>query len=72
MNRIRRKDLVMHFVDSEGERIDGTEEEVTIIYNSDVITEKEVDQLIKEDRFKYDDRVIVTTRKQADNLKRRK
>lgn len=58
MNRIRRKDLVMHFVDSEGERIDGTEEEVTIIYNSDVITEKEVDQLIKEDRFKYDDRVI--------------
>lgn len=62
----------MHFVDSEGERIDGTEEEVTIIYNSEVITEKEVDYLVHNDMFKYDERVIVTTRKQADYLKQRK
>lgn len=72
MNRIRRKDVVMCLADSEGERIAGTEEEVSIIYNNEVITEKEVDYLIQNDMFKYDERVIATTRKQADYLKQRK
>lgn len=68
MDNIKRKDLEVYMHDSEGEKIDGTGQSITIIYNDVSISEKEVEQLIKTDRYRFDDRIIIVTPQQADNL----
>lgn len=68
MDNIKRKDLEVYMHDSEGEKIDGTGQSITIIYIDVSISEKEVEQLIKTDRYRFDDRVIIVTPQQADNL----
>ncbi len=57
---------------SDGEIIKGTERDVCILYNETVITEDEVIALIHSREYEYDNRVIVTTPIQADNLKDKK
>lgn len=68
MDNIKRKDLEIYLHDSEGEKIEETGQNITIIYNDGIISEKEVEQLIKTDRYRYDDRVIIISPQQADNL----
>lgn len=68
MDNIKRKDLEIYLHDSEGEKIEETGQRITIIYNDGIISEKEVEQLIKTDRYRFDDRIIIVTPQQADNL----
>ena len=68
MDNIKRKDLEIYLHDSEGEKIEETGQRITIIYNDGIISEKEVEQLIKTDWYRYDDRVIIISTQQADNL----
>ena len=57
---------------SDGEIVKGTERDICILYNETVITEDEVRELIYSGKYEYDNRVIVTTPTQANNLKDKK
>ena len=65
---IKRIDFTTRMCDSDDEPINGTEEERVIIYNGDIITQEDLDELIKSGWYAYDDRVIVITKIQADYL----
>ena len=54
---------------SNGELVKGTERDVCILYNKTVITNDEVENLIRSGMYEFDNRIIVTTPTQADNLK---
>ena len=56
---------------SDGELVKGTERSVSVIYNKTVIDSDEVIELINSGRYEYDNRIIVTTPTQADNLRSR-
>jgi len=55
--------------DSDNNPIVGTEEEMSVLYNPQIITEDEVKQLIHNNMIEFELRCIVTTRIQADYLK---
>lgn len=61
-----RINFVECYTDSDGKSIEGTERTLTILYNSEVITENEVRKLIKQQQFQWDNRVIATTPEAAD------
>ena len=44
--------------DSDGESIPGTERERNLIFNCTQITENEVNQLINDDAWEFDDRIV--------------
>ena len=69
MKNIMRIDFVVGCGNSDGELVKGTERPVSILFNKTVITEKEVYCLIDNDAYEFDNRVIVTTPTQADNLR---
>ena len=69
MNNVMRLDFSTGIANSDGELVKGTERDVSILYNKTVITNDEVDKLIRSGMYEYDSRVIVTTPIQADNLK---
>lgn len=66
--RIDCKEVVCN---SDDEPIAGTERELAILFNKRVISQEEVKKLIAEDVFWSDERVVVMTKKQADNLRER-
>lgn len=71
-SRVMRIEFETGCANSDGEIIEGTERDVCILYNETVITEDEVIALIHSGEYRYDNRVIVTTPIQADNLKDKK
>lgn len=71
MKNVRRIDFVSGCANSDGELVKGTEREVTILFNQTVITADEVRKLVDSDMYEYDERIIVTTPKRANNLRSR-
>ena len=69
MKNIMRMDFVSGCCNSDGELVKGTERPVCILYNKAVISTEEVHNLVDNDMYEYDERIIVTTPKQADNLR---
>lgn len=69
MNDVMRMDFTVGMSNSDGERIEETEREVTILWNKTIISNDEIDKLICTGMYEYDPRVIVTTPLQADYLK---
>lgn len=69
MNNIMRIDFEVGFCASDGRVVKGTQRPVCVLYNKTVITSDEVNELIHSGKYEYDDRIVVTTPRQADNLK---
>lgn len=69
MKNVMRIDFETGIANSDGELVEGTERAVCILYNKTVITDDEVQELINSGMYEYDNRVIVTTPTQADNLR---
>lgn len=69
MDNIKRIDFEMGYTNSDGEFIEGMTEGVTILFNITVISAEEVRELIGSGMYEYDNRIVVTTPIQADNLK---
>jgi hypothetical protein len=71
MKNVMRIDFETCIANSDGEPVKGTERNVTILFNKTVITDDEVKGLIDSGMYEYDNRIIVTTPRQADNLRSR-
>lgn len=71
MKNVMRIDFKVGCANSDGELVKGTEREVTVLWNKTVVSNKEVRDLIKSGEYEYDNRIIVTTPTQADNLRSR-
>lgn len=69
MSNIKRIDFEMGYTNSDGEFIDGMTEKISVLYNEGVINYEEVCRLIDSGEYEYDNRVVVTTPIQADNLR---
>lgn len=72
MKNVMRIDFSTSICNSDGEPVKGTERGVTIIWNETVISTDEVYELINNGMYEYDNRVIVTTPTQANNLRTKK
>lgn len=72
MKNVMRLDFSTSICNSDGEPVDGTGRNVTILWNKTVISTDEVYELINNGMYEYDIRVIVTTPVQADNLRTKK
>ena len=68
MNKITRIDLTVGCIDSDGKLVDGTERDITVLFNKTVISQDEVEYLINAGMYEYDERIVVITPTQADNL----
>lgn len=66
---IMRVDFEEGYTNSDGDFIDGMTRQITVLYNKRVISYEEVCQLINSGEYKYDNRIVVTTSTQADNLR---
>lgn len=71
MNNVKRIDFETVLTNSDGDAIKGTERGVTVLYNKTVIDNDEVLELINSGSYEYDDRIVVTTPVQAENLRSR-
>ena len=71
MKNVMRIDFETCIANSDGEPVRGTERDVTVLFNRTVIADDEVQELINNGMYEYDNRIIVTTPTQADNLKSR-
>ena len=69
MKNIRRIDFIEGVQNSDGEFIEGMYKKMCILFNATVISAEEVRDLIHSGEYEYDNRIVVTTSKQADNLK---
>lgn len=66
-----RLDFSTRLCNSDGEPVEGTGRDVSILWNKTVITTDEVYELINNRMYEYDSRVVVITPTQADNLRSR-
>jgi hypothetical protein len=71
MKNVMRLDFSTRMCSSDGEPIEGTGTNVSILWNETVITTDEIYELINNGMYEYDERVIVTTPNRADNLRSR-
>lgn len=71
MKNVMRIDFETRICNSDGKPVDGTGRDVSILWNKTVISTDEVYELINNGMYEYDNRVVVTTPKQADNLRSR-
>ena len=71
MNNVKRIDFSYSLADSDGNRIDGTERDVSVLFNITVISVEEVQELINSGEYEFDRRLVVTTPSRADNLRNR-
>ena len=69
MKNVMRIDFKTGIANSDGKLVEGTERSVCVLYNRTVITYDEVRELIDSGMYEYDNRIIVTTPTQADNLR---
>lgn len=72
MKNVTRLDFSTSICNSDGEPVKGTERNVSILWNETVISTDEVYELIDNGMYEYDNRVIVTTPTQANNLRTKK
>ena len=72
MKNVMRIDFAIGCANSDGEIVKGTERGVCILYNKTVITKDEVHRLIDSGEYEWDNRIVVTTPTQADNLRSKK
>ena len=72
MKNVMRLDFSTSICNSDGKPVKGTERNVSILWNETVISTDEVSELINNGMYEYDNRVIVTTPTQANNLKSKK
>ena len=56
---------------SDRELVDGVGKIVCVIWNTTVISEEEVLELINSGMYEYDERIVATTPRRADNLRSR-
>lgn len=68
MGEIRRIDVVQTKVNAFGVSVPGSETELALIFNEDVIHEELVHELIESGDYIDDDRIVITTPKRADLL----
>lgn len=54
---------------SDGKLVNGTEKKVCVLFNKTIISVDEVNKLISSGMYEFDNRIVVTTPTQADNLK---
>ena len=71
MKNVMRLDFSTRLCNSDGEPVEGTGRDVSILWNKTVITTDEVYELINNRMYEYDSRVVVITPTQADNLRSR-
>lgn len=71
MRNVMRIDFEVGCCNSDGKLVPGTEHGVCVLYNNTIISEDEVQELIRSGMYEYDNRIVVTTPIQADNLKSR-
>lgn len=69
MDNIRRIDFETFTCNSDGKPIEGTGMAHSIIFNVDVISGEEVNELINTGMWEYDPRIVITTPRRADALK---
>lgn len=69
MMNLKRVDYGTYASNSDGNPIPGTYREHTVLFNSTRISYEEVMELIDKDMVEYDNRVILITPAQADNMK---
>jgi hypothetical protein len=69
MENILRIDFDTFTCNSAGEPIEGTGITYSILFNTNVISEEEVIELINASVWEYDNRIIITTPTRADTLK---
>ena len=69
LSHIKRIDFVRCMANSDGEPIEGTDEELTVIFNTNVISVEEVNELLDTGMYEFDVRVVPMSRKRADYLK---
>ena len=72
MNNVMRLDFSTSICNSDGEPVEGTGRDVSILWNETVISTDEVYELINNGMYEYDNRVIVTTPTHANNLRTKK
>lgn len=72
MKNVMRLDFSVMLYNSDEEPIEGTERDVSILWNETVISTDEVYELINNGMYEYDSRVVVTTPTQANNLRTKK
>lgn len=72
MKNVMRLDFSTRICNSDGDPIEGTGRDVSILWNKTVISTDEVHELINNGMYEYDNRVIVTTPTQANNLRTKK
>lgn len=71
MNNVKRIDFNYYLANSDGKPIEGTGRQICVLFNTTVVSAEEVYELINSGMFEYDERLIVTTPKRADNLRSR-
>lgn len=69
---IRRIDFEVCVSNSDGEPVKGTERDVSVIYNTQILSDEEAEYLINNGMYNYDKRMITTIPETADILKIRK
>lgn len=69
MKNVMRLDFSTKICNSDGEPIEGTGRDVSILWNETVISTDEIYELINNGMYEYDSRVIVITPTQANNLR---
>jgi hypothetical protein len=69
MKNVMRLDFSTSICNSDGEPVQGTGRDVSILWNETVISTDEVYELINNGMYEYDSRVVVTTPTQANNLR---
>lgn len=67
-NNLKRIDFEIDVADSNGNDAGRIREEVSVLFNSSVISEEKVRYLIETDKYECDERLIVTTPTRANNL----
>lgn len=72
MKNVMRLDFSTSICNSDGEPVAGTGRNVSVLWNETVISTDEVYELINNGMYEYDNRVIVTTPMQANNLRTKK
>lgn len=72
MKNVMRLDFSTSICNSDGDPVVGTGRNVSILWNETVISTDEVYELINNGMYEYDNRVVVTTPTQANNLRTKK
>ncbi len=71
LDHLKRIDFEVACYTSDGEAVEGTEEQLCILFNDLTISTDEVNELVKSGEYEYDSRIIVTSQKRANNFTRK-